>query len=143
MLPRFVRYLAYRPSNLEYRHIIPKIRTMSHIAMAQRLANKTILITGASSGIGRATAFEFSRTSPDIKLIITARRIETLRAVAAEIEAESKGRTKVLPVQFDVSSPSAVRGFLDDLPEGWNDIDVLVNNAYGFYASFDGVVELT
>jgi len=90
------------------------------------------LITGASSGIGRATAFEFSRTAPDanIKLILTARRIETLKEVAAQIEEESKGRTKVLPVRFDVSDPKEVAGFVEGLPEEWKAIDVLVNNAY-------------
>ena len=108
---------------------IPSARTMSLNSAAARLANKTVLITGASSGIGRATAFEFSRTSPDIRLILTVRRIDALRAVAAELAAESGGRTHVLPVQFDVSDAAAVRGFLAGLPPAWRDIDVLVNNA--------------
>jgi 3-hydroxy acid dehydrogenase/malonic semialdehyde reductase len=102
---------------------------MSLSAMSARLTGKTVLITGASSGIGRATAFEFSRTAPDIKLILTARRIDTLREIAAELEKESNGKTKVLPVQFDVSKPAEVREFVGKLPEEWRDIDVLVNNA--------------
>jgi 3-hydroxy acid dehydrogenase/malonic semialdehyde reductase len=104
-------------------------RSMSLSAMSARLTGKTVLITGASSGIGRATAFEFSRTAPDIKLILTARRIDTLREIAAELEKESNGKTKVLPVQFDVSKPAEVREFVGKLPEEWRDIDVLVNNA--------------
>jgi 3-hydroxy acid dehydrogenase/malonic semialdehyde reductase len=104
-------------------------RSMSLSAMSARLTGKTVLITGASSGIGRATAFEFSRTAPDIKLILTARRIDTLREIAAELEKESNGKTKVLPVQFDVSKPAEVREFVGKLPEEWRDVDVLVNNA--------------
>ncbi|KAH7395374.1 hypothetical protein DE146DRAFT_679096 [Phaeosphaeria sp. MPI-PUGE-AT-0046c] len=97
--------------------------------MAQRLKGKTILITGASSGIGRSTAVEFARTQPDdLKLILTARREETLKEVAKEIEGFAKG-VKVLPVKLDVSDISAVEGFVGSLPEGWREVDVLVNNA--------------
>lgn len=103
---------------------------MSHTAMSARLAGKTILITGASSGIGRSTAIEFSRTSPDIKLILAARREETLKELAKSIESESGGQTKVLPVRLDVSSSSDVNGFIERLPKDWRGIDVLVNNAY-------------
>ncbi|KAF8251616.1 NAD(P)-binding protein [Wilcoxina mikolae CBS 423.85] len=106
-----------------------------------RLTNKTILITGASSGIGRSTAYEFSRASPDIRLILTARRIDTLRTIATDIVNSSGGRTKVLPIRFDVSSASEVRGFLDALPEEWRDIDVLVNNA-GLVKGVDKVGEI-
>lgn len=97
--------------------------------MAARLSGKTILITGASSGIGRSTAIEFSHTSPDIKLILAARREETLKELAQAITTRSGGRTKVLPVKLDVSSPSDVNRFINKLPEDWRDIDVLVNNA--------------
>lgn len=97
--------------------------------MAQRLKGKTVLITGASSGIGRSTAVEFARTQPDdLKLILTARREETLKEVAKEIEGFAKG-VKVLPVKLDVSDVSAVEGFVGSLPEGWREVDVLVNNA--------------
>lgn len=115
-------------------HLLPTvpqqfITKMSHTAMAARLGGKTILITGASSGIGRSIAIEFSRTSPDIKLILAARREETLKELAQSIKTESGGQTKVLPVRLDVSSPSDVNGFINRLPEEWRDIDVLVNNA--------------
>jgi 3-hydroxy acid dehydrogenase/malonic semialdehyde reductase len=126
MLRRFVSRIF-----LHHTYIHTRLRrTMSLSAMAARLSGKTILITGASSGIGRATAFEFSRTAPDIKLILTARRIDTLNEITAEIDKESSGKTKVLPVQFDVSKPAEVREFLGKLPEEWRGIDVLVNNAY-------------
>ena len=98
--------------------------------MAKRLAGKTVLITGASSGIGKATAFEFARTSPaSLKLILTARRIDTLKQVAADINKEVGAGVKVLPIQLDVSDANAVRGFAGKLPEEFKEVDVLVNNA--------------
>lgn len=102
-------------------------------AAAKRLEGKTVVITGASSGIGRSTAFEFARTAPrnGLKLVLTARRIETLREVAAEIGREVGDGVQVLPVQLDVSKPEEVRGFVPRLPEEFRDINVLVNNAYG------------
>ena len=103
---------------------------MATSAMGKRLAGKTILITGASSGIGRSTAFEFARMSPqDLRLILTARRLDTLREIAADIVKEVGDGVKVLPLKLDVSEPAAVRGFVRSLPEEWRDIDVLVNNA--------------
>ncbi|KAL6860587.1 hypothetical protein ACO1O0_004615 [Amphichorda felina] len=99
-------------------------------AASKRLAGKTIVITGASSGIGRSTALEFARTSPkDLRLILTARRDDVLRELAEEIKAEVGDGVKVLPVKLDVSDPAAVRGFVPSLPEEWRDINVLVNNA--------------
>lgn len=98
--------------------------------MSKRLAGKTVLITGASSGIGRSTAFEFARTSPEsLKLVLTARRIDTLREVAAEIKKEVGDGVKVHVVQLDVSKPEEIRGFVGNLPEEFREIDVLVNNA--------------
>ncbi|KUI68289.1 hypothetical protein VM1G_04145 [Cytospora mali] len=106
-------------------------KTMASAAAAKRLEGKTIVITGASSGIGRSTAFEFARTAPQngLKLVLTARRIETLHQVAAEIKKEVGDGVKVLPVQLDVSKPEEVRQFVPSLPEEFKDINVLVNNA--------------
>jgi len=106
------------------------IRAMASSAMSKRLEGKTILITGASSGIGRSTAVEFARTAPkNLRLILTARRIDTLKEVAAEIQKDVGDGVKVLPFQLDVSSPDEVRSFVGKLPEEWREIDVLVNNA--------------
>jgi hypothetical protein len=113
-------------------HSLPihHIRTMASSAMSKRLEGKTIVITGASSGIGRSTAVEFARTSPkNLRLILTARRIDTLKEVAAEIKKDVGDGVKVLPFQLDVSKPEQVRGFVGNLPEEWREIDVLVNNA--------------
>jgi 3-hydroxy acid dehydrogenase/malonic semialdehyde reductase len=99
-------------------------------AITKRLEGKTIVITGASSGIGRSTAFEFARTAPkDLKLILTARRIDTLKQVAEDIQKEVGDGVKVLPFKLDVSNPEEVRQFIPSLPKEFADIDVLVNNA--------------
>jgi 3-hydroxy acid dehydrogenase/malonic semialdehyde reductase len=99
-------------------------------AMGKRLAGKTIVVTGASSGIGKATAMEFARTSPkDLKLILTARRIDKIKALADEIKKEVGDGVKVHPVQLDVSNADAVRSFVSNLPQEFKNIDVLVNNA--------------
>ncbi|KAJ5668879.1 hypothetical protein N7462_009949 [Penicillium macrosclerotiorum] len=98
--------------------------------MSKRLDGKTILITGASSGIGQSTAFEFARTSPkNVKLILAARRIDSLRQIAADIIQENGHGVKVLPVQLDVSNANEVRTFVDKLPTEFKEIDILVNNA--------------
>lgn len=98
--------------------------------MSKRLEGKTIVITGASSGIGRSTAVEFARTSPNnLRLVLTARRLDTLKEVAAQILKEVGEGVKVLPFKLDVSNPEEVRNFVSNLPEEWRDINILVNNA--------------
>ncbi|UNI20388.1 3-hydroxy acid dehydrogenase [Purpureocillium takamizusanense] len=109
---------------------LPPARTIMTSAASQRLAGKTILITGASSGIGRSTALEFARTSPnDLRLVLTARRVDALRDLADQIRNEVGQGVKVLPVKLDVSNADEIRGFVACLPEEWRDIHVLVNNA--------------
>lgn len=74
---------------------------------------------------------EFARTSSkNLKLILTARRVDKLREIAEEIKKEVGEGVKVLPKKLDVSNPAEVKGFVDSLPAEFRDIDILVNNAY-------------
>jgi 3-hydroxy acid dehydrogenase/malonic semialdehyde reductase len=99
-------------------------------AMGKRLEGKTVLITGASVGIGRSTALEFARTSPkSLRLILTARRIDALKQVAQEIRDEVGDGVKVLPFQLDVANPNEINNLVSSLPVEFQDIHILVNNA--------------
>ena len=85
----------------------------------------TVLITGASSGIGRATAREFAKHGH--RLILTGRRVERLRALSAELNAQ--GQVDIRLLSFDVTNLKAANQVLGTLPQDWRDIDVLINNA--------------
>lgn len=131
---RTVQRLLSRPQPILKLRLAPSIytRTMASAAAAKRLEGKTVLITGASSGIGRSTAFEFARTAPknNLKLVLTARRVDTLNQIAADIKKEVGDGVKVLSVKLDISNPEEVRQFVPNLPAEFKDIHVLVNNAY-------------
>jgi 3-hydroxy acid dehydrogenase/malonic semialdehyde reductase len=100
-------------------------------AISKRLEGKTVLITGASAGIGRSTAKEFARSSPNnLRLILTARRLEKLHELAQEIREEVGKGVKVHTVKLDVSQPQEVSRLVNGLPEKFRSVDILVNNAY-------------
>ena len=131
------------PTSIQLSRILQQQTAKMATKMAERLKGKTIVITGASSGIGKSTAIEFARTQPDdLKLILTARREDTLKELAQEIQGFAKG-VKVLPVKLDVSKPDEVQGFVGNLPQEYKDIDVLVNNAYVITPLHTLVRELT
>jgi 3-hydroxy acid dehydrogenase/malonic semialdehyde reductase len=88
-------------------------------------SQKTVFITGASSGIGLACAHAFARH--DARLIIAARRKERIEALAQELNRIHD--TEVFTVQLDVRNQPAVEKAVRDLPANWKEIDVLVNNA--------------
>jgi len=88
-----------------------------------RLKNKTALITGATSGIGLATARALAQEG--CRLIITGRRDKRL----AEISQELKRLVPVLNLNFDVRDRGRVFDLLSQLPEEFNQIDILINNA--------------
>ncbi|MDN3665066.1 SDR family NAD(P)-dependent oxidoreductase [Algibacter miyuki] len=84
---------------------------------------KTALITGATSGIGEATAYEFAKHG--IKLILCGRRIERLNTIQKALER----LTDVHILNFDVSDKAATLHAIESLPEAFKTIDILINNA--------------
>jgi 3-hydroxy acid dehydrogenase/malonic semialdehyde reductase len=90
-----------------------------------KLSKNIVLITGASSGIGLACAETFAREGAH--LILTARRKERLDALAQDLK--KKHGTETLTIQLDVRSQPAVEKAFQTLPSGWQEIEVLVNNA--------------
>lgn len=99
--------------------------------------NKTALITGATSGIGRAVAKKLAQNGYNI--IITGRRSNLLEALKNEISKEIPG-IEVLALNFDVRKQKEVSEAINGLPEKWSKIDVLVNNA-GLAAGLDPIHE--
>ena len=86
--------------------------------------NKTVLITGATSGIGLGCARKFAENGD--RLILTGRNEKRLEEIRRELE--EKG-TKVLILTFDVRDSQKAKQQIDNLPEEWKEIDMLVNNA--------------
>ncbi|MFQ3174187.1 MAG: 3-hydroxy acid dehydrogenase/malonic semialdehyde reductase [Flavobacterium sp.] len=85
--------------------------------------NKTVLITGATSGIGKATAELLAKNK--YKIILCGRREDRL----AEIEAELSKLTEVHTLRFDVRDKKVVSEQIDSLPKAFSKIDILINNA--------------
>ncbi|HCN37880.1 MAG TPA: NAD(P)-dependent oxidoreductase [Bacteroidetes bacterium] len=105
-----------------------------------KLKNKTVLITGATSGIGEATALTFAKQN--CNLIITGRRKERLTELKKLIE--SKYKVHVATLNFDIRKFSEVRKAFNSLPSGFRNIDILINNAglsRGLNKLQDGVLE--
>lgn len=85
---------------------------------------KTIMITGATSGFGRAIAVKFAQNG--YNLIVTGRRKERLDELEKEL---IQNKVKVLSLNFDVRNRSEVGSVIQKLPVEWKNIDILVNNA--------------
>ncbi|CAI4048732.1 hypothetical protein SKDZ_13G3520 [Saccharomyces kudriavzevii ZP591] len=96
---------------------------------AERLVGKTVLITGASAGIGKATTLEYLNASNgEMKLILAARRLEKLEELKKAIDEEFPN-AKVHAAQLDITEAGKIKPFIANLPEEFKDIDILVNNA--------------
>lgn len=103
-----------------------------------RMTNKIALITGATSGIGLATAEIFAQNHID--LIICGRRSERLDA----FEAKWGDKIAIQKLSFDVREKDDVFQKINDLPEEWKNIDILINNAgnaHGLDSFQDGKLE--
>jgi 3-hydroxy acid dehydrogenase/malonic semialdehyde reductase len=107
---------------------------------ASRLAGRTIFITGASSGIGRATAQEFVNQAKghNINLILAARRIDALKDIASKLESQG---ASVYPVKLDVSKLDEIKEVLANLPDKFKNVDCLLNNA-GFVVGTEHVGDI-
>lgn len=88
------------------------------------MKNKVIIITGASSGIGKATAIRFARTGA--KLVIAARSLDKLEETKVEIERLG---AEVLAIKADVSKEADCQNLIEEAISKFNKIDVLINNA--------------
>ncbi len=86
---------------------------------------KTIFITGATSGFGKACAHSFAHEGH--RIIITGRRADRLEAEAENL-LKMYG-VEVLTLNFDVRDRDAVKQAIDSIPQNWRNIDVLINNA--------------
>lgn len=86
---------------------------------------KTIFISGATSGIGKATAEVFAAHGH--RLILNGRRVARLEALKNQFESEHHSEVHLLP--FDVRNVNDIQQAIDKLPEEWRNIDVLLNNA--------------
>ena len=104
------------------------------------LKGKIVFITGASGGIGAATALAFA--AEGARLLLAARRADKLAEVAAL--ALERGAEAVHSIALDVRDLSAVQKAIDALPPEWAEIDVLVNNAglsRGLDKLYEGKIE--
>ncbi len=95
---------------------------------------KTVLITGATSGIGKSTAFLLAERG--FRLIITGRRKDRLQQICNEIAS----KTECFPLVFDVRNREEVLQSLASLPEEWKQVDILINNA-GLALGFEPIHE--
>lgn len=92
--------------------------------MTTSLQNQVAIITGASSGIGTATAHKFA--SEGAHVVLSARREEKLRAIETEIR-EAGGAVSIFPA--DVTVPEQVHALVNDTRKQYGRVDILINNA--------------
>lgn len=90
--------------------------------MTDNIEGKTVVITGASSGLGEATARHLAKAGA--KLVLGARRLDRLQALAAEL-----GLAADAALQTDVTDPAQVKALVDHAVAAHGRIDVLLNNA--------------
>ncbi|CDR87401.1 probable NADP(+)-dependent dehydrogenase acting on 3-hydroxy acids [Sporisorium scitamineum] len=118
---------------------------MTTVFSTQRLHNKTVLVTGASGGIGKATAILFARAGCNV--ILTARRADQLSAAATECSlANQQGQTgaggNFAAITLDMRDRTQLDDLIASLPEWAKNVDILVNNA-GLVLGIDKVGDIS
>ena len=98
------------------------------------IKGKVVIVTGASSGIGEATARQFGRQGA--RVVLAARRVDKLESLAQEITSMGTG-AEALVVQADLSKLEDIQSLITQTIEKFGRIDVLVNNAWGGYEQHD------
>lgn len=98
---------------------------------------RTVLITGASSGIGKSCALLLAKEG--YRILMCARRIQRLESLAQDIKSINPD-AEVYSFELDVRQAEEVQQKLNDLPENWKNIDILINNA-GLSQGLDGIDE--
>jgi NADP-dependent 3-hydroxy acid dehydrogenase YdfG len=116
------------------------------VILFEKIMNKIVLITGATSGIGMACARKFAANGD--KLILTGRNATRLSEISGELKAQG---TDVYTLKFDIRNREAAVEAIEGLPEAWKNIDVLVNNAglalglepeyEGSFDDWDGMID--
>ncbi|MFN8578112.1 MAG: SDR family oxidoreductase [Candidatus Sericytochromatia bacterium] len=108
------------------------LKTISRPSKKEKLKGSSVIITGASAGIGKAYAFAFAEQGCD--LILAARSKEKIDSLAEEIR--QKYNVKVLSVPTDVSDEEQAKNLINIALEQFDHIDILINNAgigsYGY-----------
>jgi NADP-dependent 3-hydroxy acid dehydrogenase YdfG len=110
--------------------------TTANYSIMLDLTNKIVFITGASSGIGEACARAFARAGA--RLLLCARRGDRLQSLANELRTEHNSEPHT--IILDVRDNDAVVHAISSLPDDWQSIDVLVNNA-GLSRGLDPIQE--
>lgn len=98
---------------------------MTSVSSLNSIRNKTVCITGASSGIGKAIAEAFAREGA--KLILVARRLDRLETIAQDLKAQYQ--VPVFIAKLDVRDKEGMAEVLHSLPKLYRDLDILINNA--------------
>ncbi len=109
----------------KYNILMPKIkRRETIIKNKHKFFDKVVIITGASSGIGKACAFEFADNGA--KVILAARRIDELKKVEEKIKKQGG---EAISIKTDVKNINDCKKLIDKTIEEYGKIDVLINNA--------------
>ncbi|CCA67121.1 probable NADP(+)-dependent dehydrogenase acting on 3-hydroxy acids [Serendipita indica DSM 11827] len=130
---------------LSSNHLRPFSRAFSmSVFSSKRLENKTVLVTGASAGIGEATAILYAKAGANV--IIAARRQDALATVLESLKAAHKesgvqAGGKFAAVQLDVSNREDVNSLWTKVPQELREVDILVNNA-GFVKGVERIGEI-